>query len=232
LHEDSSILDSVVEEAGELQRAISAPDRQRLDDYLENVREIERRIGRVEARNSTELSLPAPVGIPESFEEHMGVMFDLLAIAYQADLTRVFTFMTGREASQRTYPGLGMSQTHHDTSHHGQQPDKMAQHAKINTYFTVLFGRFLERLRAAPEGEGSVLDNSLIAYGTGMSDGQAHNSYPLPFALVGGAGGRVRGDRYLVAPEWTSIANVWVSVAGLFGSRLETFGESTGRFEI
>lgn len=232
LHEDRSILDSVVEEAGSLQRAVSAPDRSRLDDYLTNVREIERRIGRVEARNSSDLEYAAPVGIPESFEEHMGVMFDLLAIAYQADLTRIFTFMTGREASQRTYPSLNMSQTHHDTSHHGQQPDKMAQHAKINTYFTVLFASFLERLRAAPEGEGSVLDNSLIAYGTGMSDGQAHNSYPLPFALVGGAGGRMRGNRYLIAPEWTSIANVWVSVADMFGTRLETFGESTGRFEI
>ena len=109
-----------------------------------------------------------------------------------------------------------MSQTHHDTSHHGQQPDKMAQHAKVNTYFTVLFGTFLERLRAAPEGEGSVLDNSLIAYGTGMSDGQAHNSYPLPFALVGGAGGRMRGNRYLVAPEWTSM-RITTAVSFLLG---------------
>jgi hypothetical protein len=232
LHEDGSILDSVVEEAAALQRVVSPADKRRLDDYLENVREIERRIERTETRNSTELTLAAPVGIPEDFEEHMGVMFDLLAIAYQADLTRVFTFMTGREASQRTYPGLGMSQTHHDTSHHGQQPDKMAQHAKVNTYFTMLFAGFLERLRAAPEGEGSVLDNSLIAYGTGMSDGQAHNSYPLPFALVGGAGGRMRGNRYLIAPEWTSIANLWVSVADMFGTPLERFGESTGRFEV
>ena len=232
LHEDSSILDSVVEEAGALKSVVSAPDRRRLDDYLANVREIERRIERTESRNSADLAFAAPVGIPESFEEHMGVMFDLLAIAYQADLTRVFTFMTGREASQRTYPGLGMSQTHHDTSHHGQQPDKMAQHAKINTYFTMLFASFVERLRAAPEGDGSVLDHSLIAYGTGMSDGQAHNSYPLPFALVGGAGGQLRGNRYLVAPEWTSIANLWLGVAGMFGSPLESFGESTGRFEV
>jgi hypothetical protein len=230
--EDRSILDSVAEEARALQRGIGAPDRNRLDDYLANVREIERRIQRTEARNSTELTtLTAPVGIPESFEEHIGMMFDLLAIAYQADLTRVFTFMTGREASQRTYPGLGMSQTHHDTSHHAQQPDKMQQHAKINTYFTQLFASFLETLRAAPDGDGSVLDHSLIAYGTGMSDGQAHNSYPLPFAVVGGAGGR-RGNRYVVAPEWCSIANVWLGVAGLFGSPLESFGESTQRLEI
>jgi hypothetical protein len=232
MHEDRSILDSVVAEAGVLQRAISAPDRRRLDDYLTNVREIERRIGRTEAANTADVSLAAPVGIPESFEEHMSVMFDLLAVAYQADLTRVFTFMTGREASQRTYPGLNMSQTHHDTSHHGQQPDKMEQHAKINTYFTMLFASFLERLRASPEGEGSVLDHSVIAYGTGMSDGQAHNSYPLPFALVGGAGGQLRGNRYMIAPEWTSIANLWVSVADLFGVSLTSFGESTGRFEV
>jgi hypothetical protein len=232
MHEDRSILDSVVAEAGMLQRAISAPDRRRLDDYLTNVREIERRIGRTEASNTADVSLTAPVGIPESFEEHMGVMFDLLAIAYQTDLTRVFTFMTGREASQRTYPGLNMSQTHHDTSHHGQQPDKMEQHAKINTYFTMLFASFLERLRASPEGEGSVLDNSLIAYGTGMSDGQAHNSYPLPFALVGGAGGKLRGNRYLIAPEWTSIANLWLGVTDLFSLPMTSFGESTGRFEV
>ena len=233
MHEDRSILDSVAEEAHALKQAVSAPDRTRFDSYLENLREIERRIERTEARNSAELTaLAAPVGIPESFEEHMGLMFDLLAIAYQADLTRVFTFMTGREASQRTYPGLGMSQTHHDTSHHGQQPDKMEQHAKINAYFTQLFASFLGKLRASPEGDGSVLDHSLIVYGTGMSDGQAHNSYPLPLAVVGGAGGQLRGNRYLIAPEWTSIANLWVGVAGLFGSPLESFGESTGRFEI
>jgi hypothetical protein len=233
MHEDRSILDSISEEAEALKHAVSPPDRTRLDSYLENLREIERRIARTEARNSTEITtLTAPVGIPESFEEHMGLMFDLLAIAYQTDLTRVFTFMTGREASQRTYPGLSMSQTHHDTSHHAQQPDKMEQHAKINTYFTQLFASFLQTLRAAPEGDGSVLDHSLIVYGTGMSDGQAHNSYPLPFALVGGAGGQLRGNRYVIAPEWTSIANLWVGVAGLFGSTLESFGESTGRFEI
>jgi hypothetical protein len=231
--EDRSILDSVTEEARALQSAIGAPDRNRLDDYLENVRELERRIQRTEARSAADLStLTAPVGIPESFEEHIGLMFDLLAVAYQADLTRIFTFMTGREASQRTYPGLGMTQTHHDTSHHGGQPDKMAQHAKINTYFTQLFARFLETLRKSPDGDGSLLDHSLIAFGTGMSDGQAHNSYPLPFTLVGGAGGRLRGDRFVVAPEWCSIANLWLGVAGMFDLPLETFGESTQRFEV
>jgi hypothetical protein len=231
--ENLSILDSVSAEARALQGKVSAPDRNRLDNYLANLREIERRIQRTEARNTADATdLTAPVGIPESFEEHLGMMFDLLAVSYQADLTRIFTFMTGREASQRTYPGLGMSQTHHDTSHHGRQPDKMAQHAKVNTYFTQLFASFLETLRNSPDGDGSVLDHSLIAYGTGMSDGQAHDSYPLPFAVVGGAGGRLRGDRFIVAPEWTSIANVWLGVADMFGSPMSSFGESTGRFEI
>jgi hypothetical protein len=233
MHEDRSILDSIAEEARSLQRGVSAVDRNRLDDYLDNLREIERRIQRVEASNTSDIAtIDAPVGIPHSFEEHMRVMFDLLAVAWQADLTRVFTFMTGREASQRTYPGLGMSQTHHDTSHHGRSPEKMAQHAKINTYFTQLFANFVETLSNSPEGDGSVLDHSLIAYGTGMSDGQAHNSYPLPFSLVGGLHGKVRGDRFLVAPEWTWIGDLWAGVAGHYGLELDGFGDSTGRFEV
>ena len=154
--------------------------------------------------------LAAPVGIPESFEEHTALMFDLLAVAYQADLTRVFTFMMAREASQRTYPGARHRETHHDVSHHGSQPDKMAQHAKINTHFTALFAAFVEKLRQSPDGDGSVLDHSLIVFGTGMSDGQAHNAYPLPLAAVGGAGGSMKGNRFVVAPEWTPIANLWL----------------------
>jgi hypothetical protein len=233
MQQDLSILDSITAEARSLQRAVAARDRGRLDDYLDNVREIERRIQRSEAKSSANVeSLIAPVGVPESFEDHMRLMFDLLAIAYQADLTRIFTFMTGREASQRTFPGLGMSETHHDVSHHGRQPEKMAQHAKINTHFAELFGEFLATLRAAPEGDGSVLDHSLIAFGAGMSDGQAHNSYPLALAIVGGRGKGVRGNRFLVAPEWSPIANLWLGVAGMFGSPLESFGESKARLEL
>ena len=231
--QDLSILDSIGEEARSLQRAVPARDRGRLDDYLANVREIERRIARAETRSAANVeSFATPVGIPESFEEHMRLMFDLLAIAYQADLTRVFTFMTGREASQRTFPGLGMSETHHDVSHHGRQPEKMAQHAKINTHFAELFAEFVAKLRAAPDGDGSVLDHSLIAFGAGMSDGQAHNSYPLALAIVGGRGRGVRGNRFLVAPEWSPIANLWLGVAGMFGSPLESFGESKARLEL
>jgi hypothetical protein len=233
MQEDRSILDSISAEARALQHGVSAVDRNRLDDYLENLREIERRIQRVEASNRSDVAtIDAPVGIPHSFEEHMGVMFDLIAVAWQADLTRVATFMTGREASQRTYPGLGMSQTHHDTSHHGRNAEKMAEHAKINTYFTSLYADFLAKLRAAPEGEGHVLDNSLVAYGSGMSDGQAHDSYPLPIALVGGLGGTMKGDRFMVASEWTWIGDLWAGVAGHYGLDLDHFGDSHGRFEV
>src|SRR4030095_4019107 len=211
--EDRSILDSILQEARTLQTNVGAPDRVRLDNYLENVREIERRIQKGEKRNATEVTaVNAPLGIPESFEEHMGLMFDLLVVAYQADLTRIFTFMTGREASQRTYPALGFKETHHDISHHARQAEKMEQHTKINAYFALLFARFLEKLRNSPEADGNVLDNSLIAFGAGMSDGQAHNSYPLSFSLIGGAGGRMKGNRFIIAPEWTPVGNVWVTV--------------------
>ncbi|HEX6996864.1 MAG TPA: DUF1552 domain-containing protein [Gammaproteobacteria bacterium] len=232
-HEDRSILDSIAEEARALERAVSAPDRARIEGYLDNVREVERRIQRTAAREPADLeSLATPVGIPESFEEHMRVMFDLLVLAYEADLTRVFTFMTGREASQRTFPQLGVSETHHDTSHHGRQPEKMALHAKINTHFASLFAEFLEKLRASPDGDGTLLDHSLIAFGAGMSDGQAHGPYPLPLAIFGSAGGRIRGNRFVKAPEWSPIANFWLGVAGTFGSPIERLGESNARFEI
>ncbi len=233
MSEDRSILDSVREEARLLQRRVSAQDRARLDDYLEHVREIERRIQRAEAQNGGKVtSIDAPLGVPESFEEHARLMFKLLAVAYQADLTRVFTFMMAREASQRTYPQLDIRQPHHDVSHHANQAANMETFAKINTYYASLFGEFVETLRTSPEGEGSVLDHSLVFYGGGMSDGQAHSPYPLPLASVGRAGGRVKGDRMVMAGEWTPVANLWLSVAGLFGSEIESFGESSGRVDL
>jgi hypothetical protein len=231
--QDRSILDSILQEARTLQAQVGAPDRVRLDNYLENVREIERRIQKAEARNATEVTaLDAPLGVPESFDDHMTLMFDLLVVAYQSDMTRIFTFMTGREASQRTYPALGFKETHHDISHHARQAEKMQQHTKINTYFASLFAAFLQKLRNSPEADGNVLDNSIIAFGAGMSDGQAHNSYPLSFSLIGGAGGKVKGNRFVIAPEWTPIANVWLSVADMFNTPLERIGESTGRFAL
>src|SRR4030095_6302301 len=221
--EDRSILDSILQEARSLRTKVGAPDRARLDNYLENVREIERRIPKREARNAAEVTaVNAPLGVPDSVEEHTGLMFDLLVVAYQSDLTRIFTFMTGREASQRTYPALGFKETHHDISHHARQAEKMEQHTRINMHFAMLFASFLEKLRKSPEADGSVLDHSLIAFGAGMSDGQAHNSYPLSVSVFGSAGGRVKGNRFVIAPEWTPIANVWLGVASMFGSPIES----------
>ncbi len=233
IREDRSILDSVREEARELQRRVGAPDRARLTDYLDHVREIERRIQMAEAQNSNRvIALDAPLGIPETFEEHAALMFDLLAVAYQADLTRVFSFMMSREASQRTYPLLEIRKPHHDVSHHANQPENMETHARVNHHYTQLFANFLETLRGMPEGDGTVLDNSLIFYGGGMSDGQAHSPYPLPLVAIGNAGGKVNGNRHIVAPEWTPVANLWLGVANLFGSPLDAFAESTGRVEL
>jgi hypothetical protein len=233
MQEDRSILDSVREEARLLQRRVGPQDRGRLNDYLDHIREIERRIQRAETLNGKRvIALDAPLGVPESFEDHAALMFDLLTVAYQGDTTRVFTFMMAREASQRTYPALEIRQPHHDVSHHANRPENMELHAKVNHHYAALFAAFLEKLRATPEGDGSILDNSLIFYGGGMSDGQAHSPYPLPLVSAGSAGGRIKGDRHVAAAEWTPVANLWLSVADLFGSRLETFAESTGRVEI
>ena len=231
MQENRSILDSIAAEARALQKRVTPADRQRLDSYLDNVREIERRIQRSEARNAADVTLPAPIGIPQTFEEHAALMFELLAVAYEADLTRVFTFMMAREASGRTFPGLGIAEAHHDVSHHGQAAAKMALHAKINTHFTSLFARFVERLHNTKEGDATLLDHSVIVYGTGMSDGQAHNDYPLPIAVVGGGGGRIKGNRFVVAPERTPLANLWLGMSDMFGLSLESFGESTARME-
>jgi Protein of unknown function (DUF1552) len=233
MRENRSILDSIADEARRLQHRLGPQDRARLDEYMGTVREIERRIEKTENRNASSVtSVAAPIGIPEAFEDHAALMFDLLAVAYQADLTRVSTFMMAREASQRTYPVLAIPETHHDVSHHGNQPEKMALHAKIDAHFATLFAAFLDKLRNSPDGDGSLLDHSLIVFGAGMSDGQAHSAYPLPLAAIGGSGQRLRGNRFLVANEWTPVANFWLGVAGLFGSTLDRFGESTGRVEL
>ena len=168
---ERSILDSVVEEANDLQRGLGARDRARLTDYLDNVREIERRIQQQEARGAMQVDAPdAPIGVPDSFDEHVALMFDLLAAAYQADITRVFTFMMSRELSQRTYPQIGVTEQHHSVSHHQNNPEKMAQVVKINTYYARMYAKFLEKLRSTPDGDGSLLDHSLIVYGAGMAD--------------------------------------------------------------
>jgi hypothetical protein len=230
---DRSILDFVVADLEELEGGLGARDRGRLDEYLGHVREIERRIERAEAQAHTQLDVPAePVGVPESYEEHVALLFDLLALAYESDLTRVFTFMLAREVSQRTYPDLGVTEPHHAVSHHGNRPESIAAHTKVNAYHMALFARFVERLASTPDGDGSLLDHSLIVYGSGMSDGNGHTGGPLPLAIVGGGVGRVKGNRHIETPAKTPTANLLLSLAHKFGVAQETFGVSTGTIDL
>jgi hypothetical protein len=230
MREDRSILDSISEEAQDLKRSLGVQDGQRVTEYLDHVREIERRIQRTEAQNSTQVSVDAPVGVPELFGDHVNLMFDLLAVAYQTEMTRVFTFMMAREASFKTYPEIGVTEPHHPISHHGNKPEVIAQVAKINIHHMQLFARFLEKLRATPDGDGSLLDHSLIFYGSGMGNGNAHGSDPLPLVAVGGGVGK--GHRHIQAAPHTPLGNLWVSVVGTFGAEMTSFGDSTGRVEI
>jgi hypothetical protein len=230
---DQSILDSVRQDVASLQRGLGARDRGRLNEYLDHVREIEARIQRAEHQATTEIKVPeAPVGVPASFEEHVGVMFELMAVAYEADLTRVFTFMMNREASQVVFPNLGINEPWHHTSHHGNEPEKLAALVKINTWQIELFGRFLDRLRSTPDGDGSLLDHSLILWGSGMSDSNTHSALDVPLLLAGKGNGMMKGDRHLVAPKGTQLANAMLDLAQKWGAEIDRFGVSTGRMEL
>jgi Protein of unknown function (DUF1552) len=227
---ERSILDSITEETRDLDRGLGPRDRARLGDYLANIREIERRIQQSEAHNSARIAAPdAPIGIPDSFEEHVALLFDLIAAAYQADVTRVFTFMMSRELSQRTYPNIGVTEQHHSVSHHQNNPEKMAQVVKINTYYARMYARFLEKLRATPDGDGSLLDHSMILYGAGMGDSNVHASDPLPLMAVGGGAGK---GRHVVLPVRTPVGNLWLNIAEKFGHPMERFGDSTGKADV
>jgi hypothetical protein len=228
---DRSILDFVTQQAQQLRRGLGARDRTRLDQYLENVREIERRIQQTEAHNTREVTpTGAPIGVPESYEEHVGLMYDLLAVAYEAELTRVFTYMVARELSARTYPQAGVAEQHHQVSHHGNDAATIVKVAKINTYHTQLFAAFLEKLRSTPDGDGSVLDHSLIIYGGGMGNPNVHAAGPLPIVAVGGGAGQ--GNRHVQLAANTPVGNLWLGVAGRYGSTLDRFGVSNGRVEL
>jgi hypothetical protein len=225
-----SILDLIAGDARDLRRDLGPGDRGRLDEYLDNIRELERRIEQAEAGTRADPTVEAPVGVPEAYEDHVALMFDLLTTALQTDLTRVATFMMARELSQRTYPQAGVTEQHHTVSHHGNDPEKIAQVARINRYHVGLFAGFLERLRATPDGDGSLLDHSLIAYGGGMGNPNQHASDPLPVLLAGGLAGR--GNRHLLLPPRTPVGNLWVAVANRFNDPMTEFGDSDGRVEV
>jgi hypothetical protein len=234
MQNDRSILDSVQDDVKDLQGGLGPKDRARLGDYLDNVREIEQRIQKAEKQATTEISIPdAPIGVPESFEEHVGLQFDLLALAYEANITKVFTFMLSRDASQRVYPNLGFAEPHHSMSHHGNNPEKLANLVKLNTYHVSLFAKFLDKLASTPDGDGSLLDHSMIAYGSGMSESDTHSRLNVPIAIFGGGAGLLKGNRHIQAPKETPLANLMLDFANKFGCETDKFGTlSTGRLEI
>jgi hypothetical protein len=230
LREDRSILDGVLAEMHALQARLGAHDRARLAGYLDDVREIERRIQRNEAQQRADVTLEKPLGVPESFEAHTALMTDLLAVALQTELTRVFTFMMSREGSQRTFSQIGVPDPWHVVSHHGDRADKVANNAKINVLCLQMFARFLDKLRATPDGDGSLLDRSLVFYGSGMANSNVHATDPLPMVAVGGGVGR--GNRHVVLPKETLIGNLWLSVAQRFDVPITAFGQSTSTAEF
>jgi hypothetical protein len=231
LQEQRSILDSVSQSVSRLQHSLGAGDRLRVDEYLDAVRDIERRIQRSEKQNLSSAEVPdRPVGIPEQWEDHAKLMFDLQIAAYQTDITRVITFMLGRELNGTVYPNSGVPDGHHNLTHHRYDPVKVAKVEKINAYHIKLFSDYyLAKLRATPDGDGSLLDHMLLLYGGGISDGNLHDHSNLPLVLIGGSAGHLKGGRHLKYPDKTPMTNLLVSMLDKLGVPLEKLGDSTGR---
>ncbi len=233
LHKDRSILDWVTHDVSRLTQVLGPGDRSRLTEYLDSVRDVERRIQMAETQSDRDLpTVERPAGIPATFEEHAKVMFDLLTLAYQCDLTRVFTFMMGRELSDRAYPEIGVPEPHHSVSHHGYDREKIANQAKIDTFHVQLLAYFLEKLQSTPDGDGSLLDHANILYGAGLSDGHVHKHVNQPILLTGGGTGQTRGGRHLRFADDTPLANLHLNLLDKMGISLERFGDSTGKLEL
>jgi hypothetical protein len=230
--EDRSILDAITQQINDLQRSLGRKDRVTVGDYLESVREIERRIQVSSKEQQVNLDLPpAPVGIPFNFEEHIKLMYDLMALAYQANVTRVFTYMVAREESNKTYPMIDVHEGHHATSHHQNRPEKIEKLVRIQTYHVGLFADFLKKLHATQDGDGTLLDHSLILFGSNMSNSNVHNHFPLPNLVVGKAAGNHKGGRHLKYPDHTPMTNLVLAMLDKVGVPMDTLGDSTGRTE-
>lgn len=234
--EDRSLLDFVAEDAGALRGSLDAQDRRKLDEYLSSVREIERRIQMAERQDlqrrrghADEVAMTKPGGVPVEFEDYARLMFDMMTAAYQTGSTRVVTFMMGREGSNRTYGSIGVPEAHHGLSHHMGAEDKIEKLARINQLHLSLFAGFLEKLRSTPDGDGSLLDHSLIVYGSGLSDGNAHSHHDLPVLLAGGANASLKFGRHLKYEAETPLNNLFLALLDTAGVPTESIGDSTGR---
>ena len=233
--EDSSILDAVGDKIAKLQGDLGHRDQLKLDEYLDSIRNAERRIQMAEVQSERELPvIEQPAGVPATFQEHAKIMFDLQLLAFQADLTRVITFMVGHETSQRAYPEIGVPDAHHPLSHHGGSAEKIEKLIRVNGYHAEMFAYYLDRMKNTPDSGGSLLDNSTILYGSGMSDGNGHNHHNLPTLIIGGGTGSIKGNRHLVYPreQETPIANLFLDMLEKFDIPLESFGDSTGNLNV
>jgi Protein of unknown function (DUF1552) len=227
--EDRSILDSIRQQTGDLMRGLPSSDRTRLDGYLDDIREIERRIKTAEAQAGSNQNVPdAPVGTPETFDVHIKLMFDLLAIAYKSEITRVATLMYAKDLSPSTFPESGNRGAFHGASHHANVKANMDNFAFINKYHVAMLAYFIDKLATTNDGDGTLLDHSMILYGSSMSNGNQHDHDPLPLVLVGGAGGKVEGNRHIVTPQHTPMSNLLLGMLDKLGVQKDSFGDSTG----
>jgi hypothetical protein len=233
--EDRSILDWITEDMTRLRNTLGASDRARLSAYLEDIREIERRIQRVEAQNASgePRELPgAPIGVPDSFEEHIKLMFDLQAVAFASDITRVFAFKLGRDASNRVFADSGTSTGFHSASHHGEREDRVTAFARINRYHISMLPYFLDKLRRTPDGDGTLLDNTMVIYGSPMGNSNVHNHKRCPLIVAGHAGGQLKGGVHIKAADGTPMANAMLSMVQMLGLPMDKFGDSTAAMDL
>ena len=228
-----SLLDSVMEQVASLQKDLAPGDRRRLTQYLDDVREVERRIERAEASVREDVTLPdVPAGVPATFQDHLKLLMDLQVIALQSEITRVSTLMFARELSTATYPETTIRDPFHNLSHHSNDRGNMDRFAQLNTYHMTKFAYFVEKLKAIPDGDGTLLDHSLVLYGSSLSDGNQHNFSPLPVVLAGTASGQLKGGRHLQFPKDTRMSNLLLAMLDKLGARQESFGDSTGMLTL
>ena len=229
--EYASILDAVGDKATALQRTLDGRDRVVVSDYLESVREIERRVQKLEARDLSHIDLPdTPVGIPNSFDDQLNLMFDIVALAFQAGLTRVVSLMMAAEVSNMTYNHVGVSDAFHALSHHQNNAAKLERLLRVQTYHSRVFAQFVQKLADMPDGEGSMLDHSILVYGSNMADSNAHDHFPLPSAILGVGCGAIKGNQHLRYPDRTPVSNLMLTVLNRAGVPVESLGDSTGTF--
>lgn len=233
IHKEQSILDSIADATNRIMNKVGVEDKSRLNEYMDGMRDVERRIQLAEKQSSREIpSFDRPSGVPSEFADHLKLMFDLQVLAFQTDMTRMITFMTAPEQSNRTYQEIGIPDVHHSLSHHRNDPVFLEKIAKIDLYHTQLFTYYLEKLRATQDIEGNLLDNMIVMYGSSMSDGNEHLLQNLPVALVGGGSGQLKGGRHLAYPKETPISNLYLTIMDKLGIQEGKFGDSTGKVNL